>query len=38
MRLQFFQTSGDPLATPIERLLEIHVAQTWVGGALTYEA
>ena len=30
--------SGDPLATPIERLLEIHMAQTWVGGALAYEA
>jgi len=29
--------SGDPLATPIERLLEIQFAQTWVGGALAYE-
>nr|MDQ2999364.1 amidohydrolase family protein [Chloroflexota bacterium] len=30
--------SGDPLALPIERLLEIRVAQTWVGGTLAYEA
>ncbi|MEP7187964.1 MAG: amidohydrolase [Roseiflexaceae bacterium] len=30
--------SGDPLALPIERLLEIQVAQTWVGGTLAYEA
>ncbi len=30
--------SGDPLAIPVERLLEIQVAQTWVGGALAYEA
>src|SRR5262249_854068 len=30
--------SGDPLTTSIERLLEIQVAQTWVGGALAYEA
>lgn len=30
--------SGDPLALPAERLLEIQVAQTWVGGALAYEA
>jgi len=30
--------SGDPLTTPPERLLEIHVEQTYVGGALVYEA
>jgi predicted amidohydrolase YtcJ len=30
--------SGDPLATPIERLLEIQTTQTWVGGQLAYEA
>jgi predicted amidohydrolase YtcJ len=30
--------SGDLLATPVERLLEIQVAQTWVDGALAYEA
>jgi len=29
--------SGDPLAMPVERLLEIQVAQTWLGGALVYE-
>ena len=30
--------SGDPLTTPPERLLEIHVEQTYVGGALVYQA
>ena len=29
--------SGDPLAAPIERLLEIRVDQTWSGGELVYE-
>jgi predicted amidohydrolase YtcJ len=29
--------SGDPLDAPPERLLEIEVAQTWVGGQLAYE-
>jgi predicted amidohydrolase YtcJ len=30
--------SADPLAVPIERLLEIRVEQTWVGGKLVFEA
>ncbi|MBK9943856.1 MAG: amidohydrolase [Kouleothrix sp.] len=30
--------SGDPLALPIERLLEIQVQQTWVAGRLAYTA
>jgi predicted amidohydrolase YtcJ len=30
--------SGDPLATPPERLLELRVEQTYVGGRLAYEA
>lgn len=29
--------SGDPLATPAERLLDIKVEQTYVGGKLVYE-
>ena len=29
--------SGDPLALPIERILEIHVEQTWIDGALVFE-
>lgn len=29
--------SGDPLALPIERLLEIQVEQTWIDGALAFE-
>jgi predicted amidohydrolase YtcJ len=30
--------SGDPLDVPVERLLEIKVEQTWLGGKLAYEA
>ena len=30
--------SGDPLTTPVERLLEIRVEQTYAGGRLVYEA
>ena len=30
--------SGDPLALPPERLLEISAEQTWLAGALAYEA
>jgi predicted amidohydrolase YtcJ len=30
--------SADPLATPPERLLEITVDQTYVGGRLAYQA
>jgi predicted amidohydrolase YtcJ len=30
--------SGDPLALPLERLLEIHVEQTIVAGSVAYEA
>jgi predicted amidohydrolase YtcJ len=29
--------SGDPLATPVERFLEIQVEQTYLGGNLVYE-
>ena len=29
--------SGDPLDAPPERLLEIEVAQTWVGGTLAFD-
>ncbi|HEX9371699.1 MAG TPA: amidohydrolase family protein, partial [Roseiflexaceae bacterium] len=29
--------SGDPLAAPVERLLEIQVEQTWVGGTVMFE-
>jgi predicted amidohydrolase YtcJ len=29
--------SGDPLATPVERLTELRVEQTWVGGRLAFE-
>lgn len=29
--------SGDPLRTPAEELLDIHVEQTYVGGKLVYE-
>jgi predicted amidohydrolase YtcJ len=29
--------SGDPLTTPAERLLDLHVEQTYVGGRLMYE-
>jgi predicted amidohydrolase YtcJ len=30
--------SADPLATPVEDLLSVHVDQTYVGGRLVYEA
>ncbi len=30
--------SGDPLRTPVEKLLELRVDQTYVGGQLAYEA
>jgi predicted amidohydrolase YtcJ len=30
--------SGDPLATPPERLLDVRVEQTWLAGNLVYEA
>jgi predicted amidohydrolase YtcJ len=29
--------SGNPLTTPVERLTELVVDQTWVGGRLAYE-
>jgi predicted amidohydrolase YtcJ len=29
--------SGDPLTTPIAQLLDLFVAQTYVGGKLMYE-
>lgn len=34
----FVVLSGDPLTALPERLLEIQVQQTWLGGALAYEA